>query len=67
VGNSVVRSLVKRRLRHLMRDRLGLVAAGDLVVLRAQPAAAGASYAELGLELDRCLARVGVVSAVVTS
>ena len=60
VGNSVVRNLVKRRLRHLVAVHLDALSPGDLVVLRAQPAAAAASYAELGRELTRCLARVGL-------
>jgi ribonuclease P protein component len=57
VGPAVVRNRVKRRLRHLMRERVAGLEPGTLVVVRAQPAAAGASSAELGAELDRCLAR----------
>ena len=48
---------MKRRLRHLARERLGSLPEQTLLVLRAHPAAAGASYAELGAELDRCLER----------
>ncbi|WP_205472971.1 ribonuclease P protein component [Nocardioides sp. SYSU D00038] len=58
VGNAVVRNRVKRRLRHLVAARLGLLPAGSVLVVRANPAAAGASGAELGSELDRCLDRV---------
>uniref|UniRef100_UPI0037C74ACE ribonuclease P protein component n=1 Tax=Nocardioides terrisoli TaxID=3388267 RepID=UPI0037C74ACE len=58
VGPAVTRNLVKRRLRHLMRDRIADLPPGSLLVVRAQPAAAGASYAELGAELDRGLARL---------
>lgn len=57
VGNSVVRHRVVRRLRHLLADRLtDLSPATDLVV-RANPAAAGATSAELGSALDRALAQ----------
>ena len=58
VGPAVVRNRVKRRLRHLARERVAALPAGSLLVLRAQPAAAGAAWAELGAELDRCLGRV---------
>jgi ribonuclease P protein component len=55
VGPAVTRNLVKRRLRHLAREHLDQVPDGSLLVLRALPAAAEASYAELGAELQRCL------------
>ena len=58
VGNAVTRNRVKRRLRHLMRERLEGLAIGTRVVVRATPAAATASYRDLGDELDRCLGRV---------
>jgi ribonuclease P protein component len=57
VGNAVVRHRVQRRLRHLCRARLALLPAGSGMVVRALPRSAGASYAELGAELDRCLQR----------
>lgn len=57
VGPAVTRNLVKRRLRHLARERLAALPGSSMLVLRALPAAAGASYAELGAELDRCLAK----------
>ena len=58
VGNAVHRNRVKRRLRHLVADRLpGLPLSGVLVV-RALPAAASASAAELRSDLARCLQRV---------
>jgi len=57
VGPAVVRNRVKRRLRHLMRDRLVVVPDGSVLVVRALPEAAGAGYRELGAELDRCLGR----------
>jgi ribonuclease P protein component len=58
VGPAVTRNLVKRRLRHLMRARVEHLRAGDLLVVRAQRAAAVASYRDLEAELDRCLDRV---------
>lgn len=59
VGPAVTRNLVKRRLRHLARERLAALPAGSMLVVRALPAAASASYETLGRELDRCLATVG--------
>ena len=58
VGGSVVRSTVSRRLRHLLRDRLDALPAGSRLVVRAAPAAATASSAVLGADLDAALARV---------
>ncbi len=57
VGGSVVRHAVTRRLRHQLVPRLGLLAPGTRVVVRALPASAAASSAELGAELDRVLDR----------
>ena len=57
VGNAVVRNRVKRRLRHLLRERMGSLGGVALLVVRAQPAAATATSAELGSDLDRCLER----------
>jgi len=58
VGNAVTRNRVKRRLRHLLRDRVGAIPPGALVVVRALPSASGALLAELARDLDRCLDRV---------
>ena len=58
VGNAVARNLVKRRLRHLMRERIEILPAGSGLVLRALPAAAGASAADLGAALDHSLNRL---------
>lgn len=58
VGGAVVRNAVRRRLRHLMRDRLGWLPAGALLVVRATPAAAFASYRELAADLDSALERL---------
>lgn len=61
VGNAATRNRVKRRLRHLTRERLpaleGLPGRAALVV-RALPASADASYATLGADLGRSLDRV---------
>ena len=56
VGTAVVRNRVRRRLRHLVRERLAALPAGTLLVVRALPAAAQASYAQLGADLDGALA-----------
>ena len=61
VGNAVVRNRVKRRLRHLTREELPVLQAlpGSVVlVVRALPAAAQASYEELAADLSRCLGKV---------
>ncbi|GAB2770904.1 ribonuclease P protein component [Streptomyces sp. NPDC054796] len=58
IGNAVVRNLVKRRLRHLMRDRLALLPAGSLVVVRALPGAGAAGHDELARDLDTALQRL---------
>lgn len=55
VGNAVVRNRVRRRLRHLVRERLDALPAGATLVVRAQPSAARATYPQLGLDLDAAL------------
>jgi ribonuclease P protein component len=67
VGTAVRRNLVKRRLRHAVRERLDLLPAGSVLVVRAHAAASAAPYAELGAELDRCLRRALQPAAQVTS
>jgi ribonuclease P protein component len=59
VGAAVTRNQVKRRLRHLARQRTALLPRESMVVVRALPGAAQASYDELAVELDRCLERCG--------
>jgi ribonuclease P protein component len=63
VGNAVVRNRVKRRLRHLARERLALLPGSAVLVVRALPASAGASYAELGRDLDKAVMRLDRVPA----
>ena len=58
VGNAVVRNQVKRRLRHLARERLSSLPGAAVLVVRALPAAATATYAELGNDFDRALGRL---------
>jgi ribonuclease P protein component len=58
VGSAVVRNRVRRRLRHLVRERLGCLPVGSRLVIRANPAAAVASAPALAAQLDRALARV---------
>jgi ribonuclease P protein component len=58
VGGAVVRNKVKRRLRHLIRDRLAELPPGSLVVVRALPGAGDADYAQLAQDLDAALQRL---------
>ena len=55
LGKAVVRNRVKRRLRHLLREALPSLSAGELLVVRALPAAGGAPWTELRSDLERCL------------
>ncbi|WP_225845013.1 ribonuclease P protein component [Streptomyces sp. HPF1205] len=58
VGGAVQRNLVKRRLRHLVRERMSLLPPGSLVVVRALPGAGGADHAQLALDLDAAFQRL---------
>jgi ribonuclease P protein component len=58
VGNSVVRHRVARRLRHVVRDRLGTLPPGSSLIVRALPSAAGASSAEFRQDFDAALRRL---------
>jgi ribonuclease P protein component len=55
VGGAVVRNKVKRRLRHLMRERLTDLPAGVDIVVRALPSAAGRPYAQLSIDLTQAI------------
>lgn len=59
VGPAVTRNLVKRRLRHVVARRLAELPAGARVVVRALPASAGASAAQLDAAVGRALASRG--------
>jgi ribonuclease P protein component len=56
VGNAVTRNKVRRRLRHLVGSLLPELPAGASVVIRALPAAAGASYSTLAADLEGAVA-----------
>jgi len=58
VGSAVSRNQVRRRLRHLVRDRLPALAPGCNLVIRATPAAASVTSGTLGAALDRALERL---------
>jgi ribonuclease P protein component len=55
VGGAVVRNVVKRRLRHLARERLDRLPPGSDLVIRALPSAAQADYGQLGADLEEAL------------
>lgn len=55
VGNAVTRNRIRRRLKAISAGALPFVPTGFEVVVRALPAAADASYAELERDLLRCL------------
>jgi ribonuclease P protein component len=63
VGNAVVRNRVKRRLRHLAAQRLAEVPDRALLVVRALPAAADATYDAMGRDFDVALRRLDSTSA----
>lgn len=58
VGNSVVRHRVARRLRHVVRERLGTLPGGSALIVRALPSAANASSAEFRQDFDVALRRL---------
>ena len=58
VGGAVVRNKVKRRLRHLMRERVDQLPPGSLVVVRALPGAGDVDHAQLAQDLDAALRRL---------
>ncbi len=63
VGPAVVRNRVKRQLREQVRARLESLPPGSLLVVRALPGAAEATFTELGSwvesGLHTCIKRVG--------
>lgn len=61
VGPAVVRNRVKRRLRHLMRDRIEHLPPGSRLVIRALPESARHSSSSLRVDLDAALAKCGVL------
>ena len=63
VGNAVVRNRTKRRLRAAVATQLGGIPDGCDLVVRANPAAATATYGQLAEAVTRQLARVARVPA----
>jgi ribonuclease P protein component len=55
VGGAVVRNRVRRRLRHLVAERLHALPPGSTLVVRALPPAATTPYARLAADLDAAL------------
>ncbi len=54
----MVRNTVTRRLRALVRDRVAQLPPGGALVVRALPPSATATSAQLGADLDACLAKL---------
>jgi len=57
LGGAVERNRVRRRLRSLLRERIGRIGPGWDILLIARPAAGDASHAELAEAIDALLAR----------
>lgn len=51
------RNLAKRRLRHLMRERLDLLPAHTVLVIRVLPGLADLNFTEISAALDAALTR----------
>lgn len=58
VGNAVLRNRVHRRLRAVLAQRLPELPDGSLIVVRALPSSASASYDELVADVDGALKRL---------
>jgi ribonuclease P protein component len=58
VGKAVTRNQVKRRLRHIVRERLSSLPDGAMLVIRALPPASGRTSTALGRDVDVALARL---------
>ncbi|MEU4014205.1 ribonuclease P protein component [Microbacterium sp. NPDC028030] len=67
VGTAVVRNTVRRRLKAVCAEALPRVPEGTDVVIRALPASATATFAELRADVDRCLHRLTSASAAVSA
>jgi len=55
IGGAVVRNKVKRRLRHLVAERLHRLPPGSVMVVRAQVGASSTRYQEMALDLEKAL------------
>lgn len=60
VGGAVDRNRLRRRLRELVRERIGRIGPGWDLLLIARPASRQATYAELGAALDALLGRAEI-------
>ena len=60
LGDAVRRNRVRRRLRELVRGRLGRIGGGWDLLLIARPSAAAASWYDLAAALDDLLRRSGI-------
>lgn len=58
VARATHRNRIKRRVRALMRERVGRLSPGTMLVVRGLAGADGAASPELARDLDRCLERV---------
>ena len=58
VGTAVIRNTVRRRLKAVCTDAIADVPQGTDVVIRALPASATATFAELQADVTGCLARL---------
>lgn len=61
VGGAVVRNTVRRRLKAVCAEALSRVPEGTDIVIRALPASATATFAELRADVLRCLDRLAPV------
>lgn len=59
VGNSVVRHLITRRLRHIVSPLVELLPAGSQLVIRANPSSASVDFQELRSSVEQAFARAG--------
>ena len=62
LGGAVQRNRVRRRLRHLLRERIGRIGPGWDLLLIARPAAGDATHADLGAAIDALLRRSDIGS-----
>lgn len=58
VGNAVIRNTVRRRLKAVCAAVIADVPEGTDVVIRALPASASATFADLDADVTRCIARL---------
>jgi ribonuclease P protein component len=63
LGTAVLRNRIRRRLREIVRLRLGMLAVGWDVVVVARQRAASASYRQLEIATNQALEEVGLLGA----